>query len=91
MQERLETMGIICRPSPPGNLSVVSNIGFEASTTNKVIITDSDTVFSKNCVRKMIGGLNNYDVVELRYVFGKNMYFSQRKLRKQGIMLILCQ
>lgn len=63
LQKRLEKIGAICFVSPPGNLSIVSNIGFEAATSDKVIITDSDTIFSKNCIKEMILGLDTYSAV----------------------------
>ena len=80
LQQRLEKMGIICCASPPGNLSVVSNIGFDAATTDKVIITDSDTVFSKKCVREMMRGLDTFDVVRTPLRFQKSTEFLSREI-----------
>lgn len=75
LKKRLESQGVICLISPPGNLSIVSNIGFDASKTDKVIITDSDTVFGKNCIRHMIIGLETHDVVRslLRFKISQNV------------------
>jgi len=80
MQQRLERLGVICCISPPGNLSVVSNIGFDAATSDKVIITDSDTTFGKNCIRAMIQGLDTYDVVRAPLRFQKNSDLLSREI-----------
>lgn len=78
--QRLEKQGVICCISPPGNLSIVSNIGFDASTSDKVIITDSDTTFSKNCIREMITGLETYDVVRAPLRFKKSKAFLSHEI-----------
>lgn len=72
LQQRLDGIDVICRISAPGNLSVVSNIGFETATTDKIIITDSDTVFGKGCIYQMILGLDSYDIVKAPLRFGRN-------------------
>jgi len=80
LKQRLERQGVICRISPPGNLSIVSNIGFEAATTDKVIITDSDTIFSKYCIKEMIVGLDTYDIVRSPLRFQKGPAFLSREI-----------
>ncbi|MCQ1537139.1 hypothetical protein FTO70_15945 [Methanosarcina sp. KYL-1] len=72
LQKRLEQKGIICCISPPSNLSIVSNIGFFASTTGKVIITDSDTVFLTGCINKINKALDNHKVARARLTFDVN-------------------
>lgn len=80
LMQRLEKSGVVCCISPPGNLSVVSNIGFEASNYDKIIITDSDTIFSKKCIREMITGLDNHDVVRAPLRFKKGEVFLSREI-----------
>lgn len=80
LQKRLESIGVICKISPPGNLSIVSNIGFDYASTDKIIITDSDTVFSPNCIQSMIDGLNEFDVVRSPLFFKKSTKFLSREL-----------
>jgi hypothetical protein len=80
MQQRLEALGVVCCISPPGNLSLVSNLGFELATSDKVIITDSDTTFGKNCIREMIQGLESYDVVRAPLRFQKSSDFLSREI-----------
>ena len=80
LKQRLEKQGVTCCISPPGNLSIVSNIGFDAATSDKVIITDSDTTFSKNCIRKMIDGLDTYHIVRSPLHFQKNQVFLSREI-----------
>lgn len=80
MQQRLETLGVVCCISPPGNLSLVSNLGFDMATSDKVIITDSDTMFGKNCIREMIQGLESYDVVRAPLRFQKSSDFLSREI-----------
>ena len=58
LQEKLEKLGIKYCLSPRKNLSKTSNIGFENATYNKVIITDSDTVFEKKCIQKLNDALD---------------------------------
>lgn len=69
LKERLESIGVSCYVSPPGNLSIVSNIGFSAAGTNKVIITDSDTLFYPGCIRTIYEALDNYEVVRAKLMF----------------------
>ncbi len=63
LEGKLHDIGVTCRISPSGNLSVVSNIGFSQSTSDKIIITDSDTLFGKDCIHAFISGLDEYEVV----------------------------
>jgi hypothetical protein len=80
MQQRLEMLGVVCCISPPGNLSLVSNLGFDIATSDKVIITDSDTTFGKNCIREMIRGLDSYDVVRAPLRFEKSSDLLSREI-----------
>lgn len=51
------------------NGSITTNKGLELVKTIKVLITDSDTVFDKNCIKLMENALNKYDVVKAHIVF----------------------
>jgi glycosyltransferase involved in cell wall biosynthesis len=62
LQNRLERIGVICCITPKGNLSKTSNIGFEHSSNNKVIITDSDTTFESGCIEKLDQTLDTHKV-----------------------------
>jgi hypothetical protein len=69
LKQKLEKIGVSCYVSPPGNLSIVSNIGFSAAETNKVIITDSDTLFYPGCIRAIHEALDNYKIVRAKLTF----------------------
>lgn len=75
LESKLQEIGVTCKISPPGNLSVVSNVGFSEATSDKIIITDSDTLFGKDCIHACISGLDRYDVVRapLRFSRAKNI------------------
>ncbi len=60
IQKKLEKMGIKYCITPIGNLSITSNAGFKVASYNKVIITDSDTYFEKDCIRKLYNALDKY-------------------------------
>jgi hypothetical protein len=68
-QSKLEARGIQYCLSPRGNLSEVSNIGFNHAKHEKVIITDSDTIFEKGTIKKMYLALDEYDVVRAKLQF----------------------
>lgn len=80
LERRLGEIGVICKHSPPGNLSIVSNIGFASASADKIIITDSDTIFGEKCIFAMIEGLNEYDVVRSPLRFGRRDEFLSREL-----------
>lgn len=80
LQERLIKDRVICCISPPGNLSIVSNIGFGAATSDKIIITDSDTVFGEKCIKEMIKGLDSYDIVRAPLSFRRDDTFLSREI-----------
>ena len=62
LEKKLENKGIKYCLSPRKNLSKTSNIGFEFASYEKVIITDSDTVFENGCIKKLYDALDNYKV-----------------------------
>lgn len=63
IEKKLDEMGIKYCISPMGNLSITSNKGFYESKHDKVIITDSDTIFEKGCIKKIYNALENYKCV----------------------------
>ena len=64
------------------------NVGFKATSSNKVIITDSDTLFGKGCVEKLYKALNNYKCVRvnLKPLYSPNLIFSD--LVAEGIAYV---
>ncbi len=54
---------------PRKNGSTTTNKGLELIKTIKVLITDSDTVFDKNCIKLLDNALDKYDVVKSHIVF----------------------
>lgn len=80
LKHKLEKKGVSCYISPPGNLSIVSNIGFLAAETNKVVITDSDTVFYPGCIRTIYEALDNNKVVRAKLLFKSSTDISYSKL-----------
>jgi|LSQX01.3.fsa_nt_gb glycosyltransferase involved in cell wall biosynthesis len=80
MEKRLRDIGVICKHSPPGNLSIVSNIGFESASADKIIITDSDTIFGEKSISALIDGLNDYAVVRSPLRFERKDDFLSREL-----------
>lgn len=71
IQDNLEEMNIRYCVVKKGNLSLTSNAGFKVASHRKVIITDSDTIFSKKCIKMMYTALNKYKVVRARIIFQK--------------------
>jgi len=78
-QSKLETRSIQYCLSPRGNLSQVSNIGFNHTKHEKVIVTDSDTIFKKGTIKEMYLALDEYDVVraKLRFLADEKKPFSK--------------
>lgn len=78
-QSKLEFRGINYCLSPRGNLSKVSNIGFDNAIHDRVIITDSDTIFEKGSIKKMYLALDDYEVVraKLKFRINKDKIFSR--------------
>ncbi|TET89631.1 MAG: hypothetical protein E3J35_09485 [Methanomassiliicoccales archaeon] len=79
LQERLEKNGITCALCPKGNLSLTSNIGFEASSNDRVIITDSDTTFEPGCIAKLNRALNTHKVARagIKFLMDPGIAFSR--------------
>lgn len=68
-EDRLREAGASVCTSPPGNLSVASNVGIASATNDRVFLTDSDTVLAKGCLSTVYGLLNEYPVVCARIEF----------------------
>lgn len=55
-----------------GNISLTTNKGLELIKKGKVLITDSDTIFDKNCIKLLDKALEKYEVVKPQIVFKNN-------------------
>ena len=55
--------------SPPGNLSVVSNVGIDAARHDLVFLTDSDTLLCSGCLEAVHSGLQRAPFVNARIEF----------------------
>ncbi|MFQ6060013.1 MAG: glycosyltransferase family 2 protein [Thermoplasmata archaeon] len=79
LQAKLEERGIEYCLTPRFNLSVTSNMGFEKATHDKVLITDSDTWFESNCIKRVYDALEDFKVARTRLVFdhGADVPFSR--------------
>ncbi|MDR2943905.1 MAG: glycosyltransferase [Methanosarcinales archaeon] len=71
-EKELMKRGIKYCLSPRKNLSKTSNIGFKHAVYDKVIITDSDTIFKSGCIQKMFVALDDYKMVKVRLSFQKS-------------------
>lgn len=69
LSERITKAGARCVPTPPANLSRVSNAGIEAASSDCVILTDSDTVFEPGCIGKLRRALRTYKAARARLRF----------------------
>ncbi|MBD3216051.1 MAG: hypothetical protein GF311_25790 [Candidatus Lokiarchaeota archaeon] len=72
IQERLEKSKIKYYIAPKGNLSIISNLGVRISNYDKVIITDSDTIFETGCILEFFHALNKFDIVRASLIFRKD-------------------
>ncbi len=79
-QRKLEKAGIHYCISPRKNLSKISNIGFKEAKYDRVIITDSDTVFEKGCIRKLYNALDKHKVARagIRFSIDKQKTLSRQ-------------
>jgi glycosyltransferase involved in cell wall biosynthesis len=66
---RIREKGAQCILAPRSNLSRVSNTGFDATSFDKVILTDSDTVFEPGCVGKLRDALGRFRAARARLRF----------------------
>ncbi len=75
LQEELEKRNIRYCLTPPNNLSIISNLGVESSSYDKIIITDSDTWFEKGSISKVCNALEKTPIVNMKINF-----FSEKKI-----------
>ena len=68
-EDELTSRGIPYCVSGAGNLSVTSNAGIAASRTEKVVVTDSDTLFGEGTVTAMSEALDDFQVCRARLLF----------------------
>lgn len=57
---------------PKENISLTTNKGLELIKDSKVLITDSDTIFDKNCIKLLDKSLEKYEVVKPQIIFKNN-------------------
>ncbi len=69
IQKKLKKLGAKHVLAPVGNLAVTSNIGIKNASYQKVIITDSDTLFQKGCIRSLFKALDSYQVARARIIY----------------------
>lgn len=69
LQKELKDKKIKYCITPRHNLSQTSNIGINYTTNEKVILTDSDTLFDPGCIRELYNALNQYPIARARINF----------------------
>ncbi len=69
LEKIIKELGIRYCIVPKKNVSVTTNRGLELVKTPKVIVTDCDTIFDKNCINKLDKALDRYDVVKPKLIF----------------------
>lgn len=69
LSSKFQSLGIKYCIVPAGNLSITSNKGIKLASHNKIILTDSDTIFSKHAIKNVYYYLDDYDIVDLRIFF----------------------
>lgn len=78
ISKRLTKLGIVNCIVGRGNISRTTNKGLELIKNGKVLITDSDTIFSKDCISRLDQDLDKYDVVKPRLVFQTNLTITSK-------------
>lgn len=69
LADRIRDAGAVCVLAPRGNLSQVSNTGFDATHGDRVIITDSDTQFEPGCIARLTSALESDKIARARLRF----------------------
>jgi len=75
VERALAMQGVKYCVVPRKNVSKTTNKGLELIKTGKVIITDSDTIFAKDCIRLLDSALDNYEVVKPCLIFQRDPSF----------------
>lgn len=57
---------------PKKNAAITTNSGLNLVKTQKVIVTDCDTIFEENCITLLDKALDKYDVVKPSLIFQTN-------------------
>jgi hypothetical protein len=76
LQESIISVGVTYCIVPKHNAAITNNKGLELVKTDKVIITDADTLFEKEAINLLDKALGKYDVVKPRLVFRPETNFS---------------
>lgn len=69
LQKELEERHIKYCITPRHNLSQTSNIGISHASYDKVILTDSDTLFDPGCICELYHSLDQYRIARARITF----------------------
>lgn len=69
MERKLESLKIKYIHSPKGNEGLKNNRGIKACSYNKIILVDSDCVFGKGTISRLIKALDDYDVCKGRVIY----------------------
>lgn len=69
LQNAVIKTGANCCVVPRYNAAITNNRGLELVETEKVIITDADTIFEKGTISLLDKALENYDAVKPRLIF----------------------
>lgn len=72
LENRIAKLRIKYCVVPKRNISITTNKGLELVKTNKVLVTDCDTIFNKDCIKLLEDALDKYDVVKPQIVFQNN-------------------
>jgi glycosyltransferase involved in cell wall biosynthesis len=74
IEKRLKKRSIKYTEVPKGNMGFTRNQGIKLSSGEKIILMDSDTIFGEGAIKKLVDGLDKFDVVK-----PKIKYKSKRK------------
>jgi len=69
LENRISKLHIRYCVVPKRNVSMTTNKGLALVKTNKVLITDSDTLFDKQCIKLIADALDKYEVVKPQIIF----------------------
>lgn len=69
IEERLISLGIKLVVTPKGNLSNTTNAGINLCSNEKIVVSDSDTVFVKGALNLISQDLDIYEVVNCKLSF----------------------
>ncbi len=80
LEGQIKECGAKSIPAPFGNLSKVSNAGFQAASCDKIVFTDSDTRFGPGCLGKLTVALEDYKIARAKLLFHDTQPPTQRMI-----------